>query len=121
MPADTTIEAASANQRPRPLANGPLPTHCTLLSHSTRRGNLVVRVCRVRTDGASPRSVEAKHRAPVWLSSSQASGPGAGSGATAVVGPGGVNGTDGKWDDEVGRPAGGAVGAGTSAAQLACS
>ena len=40
MAPETAIEAANANQRPRPLANRSLPTNSTLLSCPTRCGNL---------------------------------------------------------------------------------
>ena len=40
MAAATATEAASANQRPRPLANRSLPTNSSLLSCYARRGNL---------------------------------------------------------------------------------
>jgi hypothetical protein len=61
----------------------------------------------------------AKHRTGVDVSRNQVSGKTAGGGATAMVGPGGVNGADGKCGDGVGAPADGASGTGTSAAQLA--
>src|SRR5882757_481115 len=125
MPADTTTEATSANQRPRPLANRPLPTNSTLLSHSMQCGNL--RAARRGRKGDPRRqerrgSSHALARNTVWgwmCRRNQVSGKTAGGGAIAMVGPGGVNGADGKCGDGVGAPAGGVAGTGTSAAQLA--